>query len=142
MSVDEQAEQEALLAADIVVMQFPVYWFSTPALLKEWQDVVLQNGFAYGKDGNALHGKQFMLAASSGADAASYSRGESHGALLVDYLSPLEMTGRFCGMDVLPAFISFNARHQPYEATKMRAHDFCRRLSELADIPAGQEGES
>lgn len=135
LMIDEQSEQDALRAADVLVMQFPLYWFSTPSLLKEWQDCVLTNGFAYGDGGTALKGKKFMAAVSTGAEEIAYADGESHGAALSQYLAPLEMTARFCGMEVLPAFVSHNARHQPFEATKMRAHDFCRQLSVLAEVP-------
>ena len=52
--VDVAAEQAALEAADRVVLQFPMYWYSTPALLKQWEDDVLLYGWAYGSTGNAL----------------------------------------------------------------------------------------
>ncbi|GHD32464.1 NAD(P)H-dependent oxidoreductase [Halioglobus pacificus] len=57
--IDVEAEQQRLLEHDVIVFMFPLYWYSTPAILKEWQDLVLEYGFAYGKDGNALHGKWF-----------------------------------------------------------------------------------
>ncbi len=43
-------EQKRLLDHDIIIFQFPLYWYSTPAILKEWQDLVLEYGFAYGTD--------------------------------------------------------------------------------------------
>ena len=55
-----------LEAADRVVLQFPMYWYSTPALLKQWQDDVLLYGWAYGSTGTALHGKELLLAVSVG----------------------------------------------------------------------------
>src|SRR3954466_682289 len=50
-------EQSRLREHDAIIFQFPVYWYSTPALLKEWQDLVLEYGFAYGPEGQALGGK-------------------------------------------------------------------------------------
>jgi len=60
--VDIEAEQQRLLAHDLIIFQFPIYWYSTPALLKEWQDLVLEHGFAYGKGGSKLAGKSLLIA--------------------------------------------------------------------------------
>ena len=54
--VDVAAEQAILEAADRIVLQFPMYWYSTPALLKQWEDDVLLYGWAYGSTGKALAG--------------------------------------------------------------------------------------
>lgn len=55
--VDWEAEQQQLLQYDRIIFQFPFYWYSSPALLKQWQDVVLTDDFAYGTDGGRLSGK-------------------------------------------------------------------------------------
>ena len=55
-------EQERLLAHDIYVFQHPLFWYSVPALIKEWIDLVLEHGFAYGADGHKLTGKIVMQA--------------------------------------------------------------------------------
>ena len=55
--IDVVAEQAALTAVDRIVLQFPMYWYSSPALLKQWQDDVLTYGWAYGSTGRALAGK-------------------------------------------------------------------------------------
>src|SRR5690349_3159009 len=52
--IDVEAEQKALLAHDVIVLQHPFYWYSSPAIIKEWQDLVLENGWAYGPGGTAL----------------------------------------------------------------------------------------
>src|SRR6516225_10847445 len=54
-------EQELLLAHDVIVFQHPMYWYSSPAILKEWEDLVLEYGFAYGTGGTKLQGKLFLL---------------------------------------------------------------------------------
>ena len=73
--IDVAAEQEVLKKADRVVFQFPTYWYSTPALMKQWEDDVLTHGWAYGSQGKALVGKEFVVATSTGADAENYTRG-------------------------------------------------------------------
>ena len=56
--VDRVHEQELLLRHDLLVLQHPLYWYSTPALVKRWIDVVLEHSWAYGAGGEALRGKQ------------------------------------------------------------------------------------
>lgn len=90
-------EQTALRSADTVVLQFPLYWYSVPALLKEWIDTVLAHGFAYGTGGTALHGKKLVLSFTTGADGTSYVKDGAMGWQVEDFLPPLLQTGRLCG---------------------------------------------
>jgi voltage-gated potassium channel Kch len=57
-------EQELLLNHDIIIFQHPFYWYSSPATLKQWEDLVLEYGFAYGKGGTRLQEKLFSAGAS------------------------------------------------------------------------------
>ena len=50
-AVDIETEQTDLIAHDVVALQFPLFWYSTPALMKEWLDLVWLHGFAYGEGG-------------------------------------------------------------------------------------------
>ena len=59
-------EQELLLSHDVIVFQHPFYWYSCPALVKQWEDLVLQYGFAYGKEGTKLKGKWVLTAITTG----------------------------------------------------------------------------
>jgi len=133
MHVDEKAEQEALVEADVLVLQFPIYWFSAPALLKEWMDVVLQNGFAYGEGGTALKGKKTMIAASTGAPISAYQPGATHGAKIEHFLLPFRMTAEFCGMDVGPAFVTHGAHALEYDDINARADAFIEAIQHLAE---------
>lgn len=108
--IDAAVEQEHLINSDVVLMQFPVRWFSVPSIIREWQDSVLTPGFAFGKGGTALEGKEFMIAASTGGDVTSYAEGQPHGAHIDTYLTPLIQTATFCGMKILPSFIVYAAR--------------------------------
>ena len=58
--IDVVAEQQALLEADVIIFQHPIFFCGVPAALKRWLEVVLQHGFAYGTDGDKLHGKKFI----------------------------------------------------------------------------------
>ena len=78
-NIDVATEQARLLAHDVVLFQFPLFWYSTPSLIKEWIDLVLQNGFAYGAGGDKLTGKIMMLAVSAAGSADAYTpKGYQH----------------------------------------------------------------
>ena len=71
--IDAIAEQAALLRADNIVLQFPLYWYNIPAIGKAWLDEVLQYGFAYGTGGDKLRGKNLLLSVTTGAPAEAYT---------------------------------------------------------------------
>jgi putative NADPH-quinone reductase len=72
--IDVRREQGLLLAHDVIVFQHPFYWYSTPALLKQWLDLVLEYGFAYGRGGTRLQGKAFLTATTAGGPEDAYRR--------------------------------------------------------------------
>ena len=100
--IDVKAEQELLRTHEVLIFQHPFYWYSVPALVKEWQDHVLQYGFAYGEGGVALRGKTMLNVLTTGGPEDSY-RAESKNCFTVrQLLSPFEQTARQCGMEYLP----------------------------------------
>lgn len=132
--IDIDREQERLLDHDVIVFQHPLYWYSTPAILKEWQDLVLEHGFAYGSKGTALHGKILLNAISAGgAEAAYCSEGYNHFTLR-ELLHPLEQTALLCGMTYLAPFALFGSR-TAVEEGRLDTHvaDWLRVLEALRD---------
>lgn len=107
--IDVPAEQAALTATDRVVLQFPMYWYSSPALLKKWEDLVLEHGWAYGSQGHALEGKEVLLAVTLGVSETEYQPHGKQGHTVTDFLLPLLTTVGYTGMHVLPPFIVGNA---------------------------------
>jgi glutathione-regulated potassium-efflux system ancillary protein KefF len=103
--IDTATEQACMRDADLIVFQHPIYWYAAPAIFKHLQDTVLVRGFAYGPGGTALHGKDFMLAVSTGAPADEYSPGGIHHYAFEDLLRPIEQTTRFCGMNFMPPLL-------------------------------------
>ena len=59
--IDVEAEQEKLLNADIIVLQFPIFWYAMPSLLSRWLEETFQHGFSHGSTGDKLKGKKLML---------------------------------------------------------------------------------
>ena len=53
-NINIEKEQQRLRDHDVVMFMFPLYWYSTPSILKEWQDLVLEYGFAYGSGATAI----------------------------------------------------------------------------------------
>ncbi len=107
--IDIDKEQQRLLEHDVIVFQFPLHWYSTPSLLKEWQDLVLEYGFAYGPGGDKLAGKTCLLAVTAGAPQDSYHEDATNRFALPTLLSPLQQTMRFCQMDYLPPYVLFSS---------------------------------
>lgn len=98
-------EQELLTAHDCIVFQYPFFWYSTPAILKEWQDLVLLHGWAYGSKGNALKDKWFLNAVTTGGAKKAYQKGSFHNYTIQELLAPLTQTARMCKMIPLPPFV-------------------------------------
>src|SRR5262249_14316575 len=73
--IDAKRAQRLLLEHDVIVFQHPFYWYSTPAILKEWQDLVLEHGWAYGRSGTQLRGKITLNAITTGGPETAYGRG-------------------------------------------------------------------
>jgi glutathione-regulated potassium-efflux system ancillary protein KefF len=96
--IDIEAEQAALMRADLVVWLHPIYWYSVPAILKHYFDVVLARGWAYGEDGAALRGKHCMWAATTGGQASAYQESGAHQFPFEVYEAPVRQTAKFCGM--------------------------------------------
>jgi glutathione-regulated potassium-efflux system ancillary protein KefG len=103
--IDIAHEQALLRAHDVIVLQHPFYWYSAPAIVKEWQDLVLQHGFAYGAEGTALSGKSLMSVITTGGHEDSYGCAGMNRFAMHDLLRPFEQTAQLCGMRWLPPFV-------------------------------------
>jgi glutathione-regulated potassium-efflux system ancillary protein KefG len=103
--VDVKREQALLLAHDIVLFQHPVYWYSAPALLKQWEDLVLEHGWAYGTGGRRLEGKHLGVAATTGGRAAAYTAEGLNRFSMDEFLRPTEQTAVLCRMRWLPPYL-------------------------------------
>lgn len=105
-------EQRLLVDHDIIVWQHPFFWYSSPPILKKWQDLVLEYGFAYGQRGKALHGKKSLSVISTGGRKETYCRGGDNYFSMRELLAPFEQTSRLCGMQYLPPFVIHGALAQ------------------------------
>lgn len=108
--IDVSIERQRLRESDVIVFQFPLYWYSTPAILKDWMDLVLERDFAYGKKGSALNGKTLVVAITAGGPEKAYcGEGFNHYSIR-ELIRPLEQTANFCGMHFSAPFVLFGSR--------------------------------
>ncbi|MGE3142064.1 MAG: NAD(P)H-dependent oxidoreductase [Hyphomonadaceae bacterium] len=108
--IDVAHEQALLARHDALIVQHPLYWYSAPALVKEWLDLVLTHGWAYGAGGNALRGKLWMTAITAGGEESAYHSGGANRFTLTELLRPFEATAHLCGMNWREPFV-LNASH-------------------------------
>ena len=113
---DIHEEIEKLIACDLLILHFPLYWFSVPAILKGWIDRVLISGLTYGGrrfyDRGGLKGKRAMLTLTLGGREHMLDREDAIHGRLEDMLKPLlQGTLAYTGMTVLPPFVAW---HVPY----------------------------
>lgn len=103
--IDVKREQALILKFDIIVWHHPFYWYSAPAIIKEWIDLVLEHNFAYGKKGKALEGKQVLSAITAGGRREAYQKGGYNNFTIRQLLSPFEQTTNLCRMEYLPPYV-------------------------------------
>jgi glutathione-regulated potassium-efflux system ancillary protein KefG len=102
--IDIAHEKQLLVEHDIIIWQHPLFWYSGPSLLKQWIDLVLEHGWAYGRQGKNLQGKLIFNAISSGGGEDVYQASGMQGCTLKELLKPFELTARLCQMHYLPPF--------------------------------------
>lgn len=110
--INIEAENKRLAEHDILIFQFPLYWYSSPALLKQWQDVVLIDGQTYGPNTTILTNKKFLCAVTAGVPETEFTPSSKAGLSLATILCPFEQTFKYCHMDILPPFLWYEAPNQ------------------------------
>ena len=95
---DVPAFQARLTAASTLVLHFPLYWYSPPALVKHWLDSMLTPGWAFPSETSKLRGKTLLVSVTTGAALSTFQADGSNGSNLEELLLPLERTAAYCGM--------------------------------------------
>ncbi len=133
--IDVHAEQARAAACRLLVLMHPVQWYAMPALLKLWFDEVLTHGWAYGRHGTALQGKDLWLVATTGGPETSYHPQGYNRYFFDAFLPPYEQSAALCGMRFLPPLL-FHGAHRA-RAGEIDAHAavFRQRLATWPDWP-------
>ena len=128
--IDVEAEQQRLLDHRLIILQFPMYWYSSPALLKEWLDMVWLHGFAHGRQGTQLQGKTMLAVVTTGADADAYRPGGLNRFSMAEFLRPLEATAHLCGLTWAEPFILHDSIQMTEASRHAIAQIYAARLEE------------
>ena len=131
-NIDVKREQELLLEHDIIVWMHPFYWYSAPPIMKQWIDLVLEYGWAYGKDGTQLKDKIIFNCISSGGSRESYQADGFHGYMVHDFLRPFQRTATLCNMNYLPPFFVHGSHRITDEELNQRANLYMQVLTRLS----------
>ena len=125
---DVACELERIERADLIILQFPMWWFAAPAMLKGWIDRVLVYGKTYTSrmryDRGHLKGKRAMLSVTLGGAESTFAHNGRNGDIEL-LLWPLQMSLHYVGLTVLPSFTAFDVwgdRGDDAVQARLRAH--------------------
>lgn len=104
-NIDVEAEKSLLLAHEVVIWHHPFYWYSCPPLLKQWIDMVLELGWAYGPGGTRLEGKIAFNAVTTGGTREAYAHEGRNRYTIREFLAPFDQTAVLCRMQYLQPFV-------------------------------------
>ena len=96
--INIKKEQEKLLKADFVILQFPMFWYNAPALMRQWFEDVLEHGFAYGSKGKALQGKKLIVSITTGSPVEEYREGGIQSFTIDDLTKGFHQLANLCSM--------------------------------------------
>jgi putative NADPH-quinone reductase len=103
-TIDIEREQTLIAEHGRLVLQYPLQWYSTPSLLKQWLDEVFTTTWLFGSGGSAVAGKELVLAISIGGVEDSYQVGGLIGYTIGELTRPLQALANQIGMTMLPHF--------------------------------------
>ncbi len=128
--IDGERERALLTEHKNIVLQFPLYWYSSPAILKEWIDEVLARGWAYG-GGTALAGKKIMVAVTTGGAEKVYQHDGANRFTINEFLRPFEQTAALCGMTWIEPFIMYGVRYLDQSQIDAACEQYLQAINEL-----------
>ena len=140
-NIDVKTEQDKLEKADIIVFQFPIFWYGTPSLLSRWIEQTLVHGFAHGSTGDKLKGKKVILSYTSGAPASMYQHEGLQSHTIDEFLLPTIQMAKLCQLDLVGMLftggVSYASRNDEKLLTDMKdrsinhAHQLVEKIKSL-----------
>ena len=103
--IDVEQEQNKLLKADIIVLQYPVFWYSMPSLLEKWMEETFKHGFSHGGTGNKLKGKKIIISLTTGAPEEVYEN-------IDEFLNPIKASCKLCQMEYVGSIVTYGVSYQ------------------------------
>nr|WP_205396086.1 NAD(P)H-dependent oxidoreductase [Streptococcus lutetiensis] len=135
--IDVSAEQDKLRWADVIVFQYPLYWYMTPSLMNKWIEKVFVHGFSHGSNGNALKDKYLIASLTTGAGEAAYSA--ESGTTIEDLLAPIRLTAKLTQLNfvghVVTHGVSYSLREDADKAQEMivKSQAHAKKLVEMIE---------
>lgn len=135
--IDVVREQERLLKADTIVLQFPIFWYAMPSLMSRWIEETFLYGFSHGETGDKLKGKSLIASFTTGAPENLYHKEAIMGYEIEEFLNPIKATCNLCGMEfagyVYTDAVSYQSRKDIGKIieTKEKAKSHANKVFEL-----------
>lgn len=133
MNIDVRHEQSLLLQHDIILFQHPLYWYSAPAIIKQWMDLVLEHGWAYGRTGTALRGKIAGNVISAGSQETAYHKEGWHRHTASEFMLPFRQTAALCNMQYIEPYVIYGTHKLNYSGISEAAIAYKQMLEQLRD---------
>jgi len=130
-NIDVKEEQRLLADADVIIWQYPLYWYCMPPLLKQWIDLVFEHNWAYGKNGNNLQHKFLLEIITTGGNQEDYQTTGQHGYTINDYLISSRQTANYCKMIYLSPFVVFGSNQLKEDSIQYCAMQYKLLLTRL-----------
>ncbi|MDX2211990.1 MAG: NAD(P)H-dependent oxidoreductase [Oculatellaceae cyanobacterium bins.114] len=135
---DIQAEQDKLDWCDVLIFQFPIWWFGLPGILKGWVDRVFAMGRIYGGgrwyDNGVFQGKRAMLSLTTGGGPSIFGETGLNGDIHAILYPINHGIFRFVGFDVLPPFIAWSVSRVDDDTRQKYLESYAERLLTIPDI--------
>lgn len=131
-SPEIEAEMQKIEWCDLMIWQFPLWWFGVPAVLKGWVDRVFAMGRIYGRGKGDFSGKRALLSLSTGGPRETYMKG-GHNGDIMGILRPIHRGMlNFIGFDVLAPQIVYGPIRQSDAERKQQLSNYTKRLQGIA----------
>ena len=126
--IDVEQEQNKLLKAEIIVLQYPVFWYSMPSLLEKWMEETFKHGFSHGSKGDKLKGKKVIISLTTGAPEEVYEN-------IDEFLNPIKASCKLCQMEYVGSIVtygvSYQIRNEKEKEIEEKAINHANRLIEM-----------
>ena len=136
--IDVKKEQKKLIKADVIVLQFPTFWYSCPSIMRRWFEDVLVYGFSHGSTGKALAGKKLLASFTTGSPAELYQHGALQNYTIDEFLPPFKQLANLCSMEWVDNYIwtdgvSYSVRNDENKIKEME-EKVAKHVDKLVDL--------
>ena len=138
--INKEEEQAKLIGADIIVLQFPFFWYGVPSLMSRWIEEVFVHGFSHGATGDKVKGKKLLVSFTSGAPEEMYAHGGLQNYPIEELIVPLKQFANMCQMEwaghVYSGGLSYASRDDENSLKQMESKsiDHARRVMDAVKV--------